>query len=402
MQINLSNKFFATSSSKVMTFRPEEAQIFGLESAIVLNQIRYWIDPKRCKNNKEGQYWVYNSVKAWHEQFGMISERTLRRIFKRLEDLNVIITKKFNAWRRDQRKWYTINIEQLTSLVKDISTPNASKRLLRSIHDHTPPPDPESKSLVETVEASFDDNESISSKLNLEPDTDENGINIDVATMAECTFGQNDLMFIDTEITQQITLLSSKSKISDANIEREMINIWDQIIEKEANTTTLTNWRKKILNQVLKNQFQSSLLLWKDFCQLIAHNTFLMGGGPNQWKVSLDWALKAQNIQKVQERRYTGQREVTKLLPSSTFCENDIQGSPIWKTLATQLIKTIGVRRFELWFKGGYLANEASEYPILCLESDFKSSWVKQNFGDIVSDIVRKMMPQMKSLRFMN
>ena len=45
------------------------AREIGLNEALVLQQINYWIEiNKRSGNNYfEGKYWTYNSIRAWQE-----------------------------------------------------------------------------------------------------------------------------------------------------------------------------------------------------------------------------------------------------------------------------------------------------------------------------------------------
>ncbi len=46
---------------------PSLAKKIGLNEAIILQQINYWlIDSKK---EIDGRKWTYNSIKAWNEQF---------------------------------------------------------------------------------------------------------------------------------------------------------------------------------------------------------------------------------------------------------------------------------------------------------------------------------------------
>lgn len=72
---------------------PKLACAFGLENAIVIQQL-YWL-LKNPANGKiiEGERWIFNTYETWQEQyFPFWSERTLRRIFTELENLKVIQT----------------------------------------------------------------------------------------------------------------------------------------------------------------------------------------------------------------------------------------------------------------------------------------------------------------------
>ena len=86
------------------------ANEIGLNEAIVLQQINYWIEinKKAGKNYYDGKYWTYNSIKSWHEKnFKFLSVETVRRVFTKLEKSGFIITGNYNKDPRDKTKWYT-------------------------------------------------------------------------------------------------------------------------------------------------------------------------------------------------------------------------------------------------------------------------------------------------------
>lgn len=91
----------------------EEAQYIGLNEALFLGQLRYWME--RSENIRSGQKWVYNTYKEWMEQLPFFSDRTLRRTVKSLEDKGIIRTDRYNTKAYDKTKWYTLderNLEQ--------------------------------------------------------------------------------------------------------------------------------------------------------------------------------------------------------------------------------------------------------------------------------------------------
>ena len=392
MQIN------QPTASKVTAFRNDYTKLFGIKAAIVLHQIHYWTDPARCKNNKEGRYWVYNSSKEWQQHFEGLSERTLRRIFKYLEDVNVIITKRFNAWRRDQRKWYTINFEKLGEMLQTLK--QVSSRGRQATKDD-PPPKPRPEKDVKTDQKELilvNENMRLSAE-----SKNENGGNLDVAKTDECTSGQNGRMSKVQKITQKITSPTSQSQQPQNTIQdltREMIKIWDKNIEDKPETTLLTYWRRRTLQKTLKQSFQNSLEQWTQYCRIIAHNTFLMGQGPNQWKISLDWALKPQNIQKVQEKRYTGQKDIPSDTRSSSFSLDSLTGSNDWKNICKILVTRLGHDTFWSWFEEAELAEEMTPHPTLYLGTNFKKSWVSQRFGHTVEASIKEVLSHVQFLSF--
>ena len=99
------------------------AREIGLNEALILQQINYWIEiNKRSGNNYyNGKYWTYNSIRAWHEKdFDYMSLDTVKRTFSKLEKNGYLLVGNFNKDPRDKTKWYTINDVRLEELYKQI------------------------------------------------------------------------------------------------------------------------------------------------------------------------------------------------------------------------------------------------------------------------------------------
>ena len=96
----------------------------GLNEAIVLQQVHYWIEINRTKqtNFYEDSFWTYNSMKEWNKSFPFFGEKTLNRIFKSLEKLGILKTGNFNKLRMDRTKWYTIDYSKLESYINELET----------------------------------------------------------------------------------------------------------------------------------------------------------------------------------------------------------------------------------------------------------------------------------------
>ncbi|ALC91578.1 replication protein [Bacillus sp. FJAT-18017] len=101
-------------SERPMMVIPALAVKIGLNEAIVLQQIHYWL--KKKLHVIEGRSWVYNTYKEWNQQLPFWSESTIKRVFKTLEDLGYVLSGNFNRSKLDQTKWYTIDYEKLKEL----------------------------------------------------------------------------------------------------------------------------------------------------------------------------------------------------------------------------------------------------------------------------------------------
>lgn len=93
---------------------PELAVEVGLNEAIVLQQLHYWI--QKSTNVKDGHVWVYNTYEDWRKQFPFWSISTIRRTLSSLETKGYIITGKFNKLQIDNTKWYRVSYDMIDSI----------------------------------------------------------------------------------------------------------------------------------------------------------------------------------------------------------------------------------------------------------------------------------------------
>jgi hypothetical protein len=110
-----------TYGKSARIFSMDLAVRIGLNEAIVLNQIDYWInvyeEKKDADHFQDGRWWVYNTIKEWQENFPCFCERTMYNILKNLRDLGVVETANYNKVGFDRTLWYTINYNKLMALI---------------------------------------------------------------------------------------------------------------------------------------------------------------------------------------------------------------------------------------------------------------------------------------------
>jgi len=100
------------------------ARELGLNEALVLQQINYWIEinKKSGNNYHDGKYWTYNSIRAWQEKdFDYLSVDTVKRTFSKLEKAGYLLVGNYNKDPRDKTKWYTINDNKLEELYLELN-----------------------------------------------------------------------------------------------------------------------------------------------------------------------------------------------------------------------------------------------------------------------------------------
>ena len=101
---------------------PQLAKRIGLNEAIVLQQLHYWLtqNEKKPSHNIEDKVWCYNTVEEWQENFPFWSKNTIIRTINKLEELKLIIKSNFNKLKFDKTIWYSINYDNFKSLFSEL------------------------------------------------------------------------------------------------------------------------------------------------------------------------------------------------------------------------------------------------------------------------------------------
>lgn len=97
--------------SRPIVINPDLAYSIGLNEAIALQQVNYWLKETTSGLEHDGVRWIYNTNEQWLEQFPFWSESTLKRTFTRLKNLGVLKVEQLNKSQRDMTNYYTINYE---------------------------------------------------------------------------------------------------------------------------------------------------------------------------------------------------------------------------------------------------------------------------------------------------
>lgn len=104
---------------------PKLACVIGLNEAIVLQQVHYWLETYRTAGSdshfRDGSWWVYNTKVEWQENFPWWSDNTVWRALVKLRDLGLLkTTSAYNQKGYDRTLWYTIDYDALAKLEKSI------------------------------------------------------------------------------------------------------------------------------------------------------------------------------------------------------------------------------------------------------------------------------------------
>lgn len=115
-----SNKDRRLICEESLLISPSLAVIIGINEAIVLQQIHYWLQiTKEKKNNHvDGFFWTYNSINKWQKNnFPFWSTTTVKRIIANLEKSGILVSGSFNRMKADRTKWYRIDYTRLYSVI---------------------------------------------------------------------------------------------------------------------------------------------------------------------------------------------------------------------------------------------------------------------------------------------
>lgn len=96
-----------------MTFNVEIAKMYGVDEAILIENLFFWINKNRANNRHfyDGYYWTYNTAKAFADLFPFWSEKQVRRIIKSLKEKGVLLTGHHNKKAYDRTTWYALSNE---------------------------------------------------------------------------------------------------------------------------------------------------------------------------------------------------------------------------------------------------------------------------------------------------
>lgn len=112
-------------TSRPIVINPDLAYSIGLNEAIALQQLNYWLKETNSGMERDGVRWIYNTTEQWLEQFPFWSESTLKRTFTRLKTLGVLRVEQLNKSQRDMTNYYTI--DYASPLLDDVKV-SESKR----------------------------------------------------------------------------------------------------------------------------------------------------------------------------------------------------------------------------------------------------------------------------------
>lgn len=81
--------------------------------AMFIAQLHYWLQKDDVGVNRHGFHWIYNTEWEWREQFPWMSEHTIGRIRRKLEQLCYVVSNDFNRNPLDRTKHSTLDYHRI-------------------------------------------------------------------------------------------------------------------------------------------------------------------------------------------------------------------------------------------------------------------------------------------------
>ena len=137
------------------SFDVEHATKYGVEEAVVLKNILYWIAKNQANGRHfyEGRTWTYNSISAYQELFPFWSVKQIRRIIDSLIKQNVVLKGNFNPNAYDQTLWYAVVDETILPFGKSHlpKRENGDDQTGKSITDNKPDNKPDTSGELDVI-----------------------------------------------------------------------------------------------------------------------------------------------------------------------------------------------------------------------------------------------------------
>jgi len=346
---------------------PSLAKAIGLNEALILQQIHYWLNPKHNQNLFGGRYWVYNTYEQWQVQFPFWCTRTIRSSMDRLEESGLLRT--FITHKNGPVKYYTINYDILDRLQKTATAKAAE--VAAETSESIPLPDWASDEEEEKKKEEEEEKEDF----------------------------------------------------------QEMIDVWNEVFQS-ANDQTLFQEAyltpKRAVNlDILRKFLTSQGTSWRQYCSKVTNTRFLMGDNSSGFKVTLDWALSIENAVKILEgaiydkprqqistqqtphqplendNHLTWDRlvgEIKAHLPQSVYTQE-------WLDACQHLVKNLGEPTFKSWFLKVGLVSIApdvlgKDIATLQVENSFKKDYLYNHFRDQIEAALRSVRPSINQIKF--
>ena len=279
-------------------FNQSLASKIGVDAAIVLQKISYWINCSGKEVNGEKGEWIYNSLEEWHKQFSFWSLSKLRKIIKNLETKKLIIAKKINSKRWNQTKWYSINAQSLSILIQNTKFSFSKKKTDRFVQNE--------QMLLKKTKNNYTNKSSY----------------------------REEKLFLKKNKVRKKTSKTANNTISleEESIAKQMVRAWNDQFEFSLNPVKAFTGKNVViqLNKVLQTKFENNLDHWNLYAKAVNSSKFLMGEKETKsnFKAQFLWLIKEETIDSIKNGAYgVGDRvlDSEQLDQNLKVCQKEVQ-----------------------------------------------------------------------------
>lgn len=96
--------------AEIHYFDVKIAEKYGINCAILLQNIWHWVrkNESNGENFYDGNYWTYNSARAFSKMFPYMSAKQINTALAKLRDEGIIETGNYNKVKYDRTLWYSV------------------------------------------------------------------------------------------------------------------------------------------------------------------------------------------------------------------------------------------------------------------------------------------------------
>ena len=107
-----------------------EAEEYGVNTAILLQHIRFWVKENKGKDTHthDGKTWMYQSAADMHKHFPYWSRLKIHRMLASMEEDGLIESGNYNKLGFDRTKWYTLTEKTRCSSESHLNVQDGTKR----------------------------------------------------------------------------------------------------------------------------------------------------------------------------------------------------------------------------------------------------------------------------------
>ena len=352
------------------------ANIIGIEAALFLNKLNYWVSKcGRYLPNHEGA-WIYNSLPSWKKQFPYLSMYKLRKTIKTLEDTGLIKSVKINAGKWNHTKWYTIDLKKYNSLItmhsESYYTKNEESINLSNTNNNN------YTSNVFKLASKKIKSIAFANTILLAEKTTNRSVDFHHIIITKNNY-TNKPSYKKDGVELENTL---KEKIEENPInsnEKEIINkmvyIWNKVFEYSISPIKAYSNKKnqEVLLNLYKTVFKGDLNNWREYACKVNSSQFLMGEKKtkNNFKAVFGWLIKEETIEKILNGEYgVGDREldinnITKNIEEKKEEVVNKMDKKISEYIRLKIDETKERREFEEYIKINQAERKEDEYGIL-------------------------------------